>query len=89
MTTMFARHHVSDYSAWRRIYDTTTETQKRFGVVAQSVYQAASDPNDVTVTHDFGTVEEAQAFAASHELHDAMAQAGVEGAPTIWFANRA
>jgi len=89
MATMFARHHVSDYGAWRRVYDATADTQKRFGVLAQSVYQAANDPNDVTITHDFGTVEEAQAFAASNELHDALSQAGVEGAPTIWFVNRA
>ena len=89
MTTMFARHHVADYGAWRRAYDDLSDTQKRLGVVAQSVYQAADDPNDVTITHDFRSVEEAKAFASSNELHDAMVKAGVEGAPTIWFADRA
>lgn len=88
MATMFARHHVTDYDAWRRVYDDLAPTQKRMGVVAEAVYRAADDPDDVTITHEFGTLEAAQAFAASNELHDAMVSAGVQGAPTIWFTNR-
>ena len=45
--------------------------------------------NDITVTHEFGSVEAAQAFAKSDELKKAMQGAGVVSAPTIWFTNRA
>jgi hypothetical protein len=89
MATMFVRHHVADYDAWRRVYDDFAPEQKRLGVVGEAVYQAVDDPNDITVTHDFGTPEAARAFAASTELHEAMGAAGVQGAPTIWFTNRA
>ena len=53
------------------------------------MYQAADNPNDVTVTHEFASAKEAQAFVASEELKKAMQRAGVIGAPTIWIANRA
>ena len=89
MVTMFIRHRVKDYPAWRRVYDGFAATQKALGVTADAVYQAADDPNDLTVTHDFATIEAAQAFVGSDELHSVMASAGVEGQPTVWFTSRA
>jgi hypothetical protein len=88
MTTLFVRHTVSSYSAWRKHYDEFSGVQKAKGVKAQSVYQAADNPNDITVTHDFANLETAQAFAKSDELKTAMQGAGVVGAPTIWFTNK-
>jgi hypothetical protein len=32
------------------------------GLVAQAVYQAIDDPNDITALHDFATREQAEAF---------------------------
>lgn len=89
MATMFVRHEVSDYAKWRQIYDDFKPTQQRLGVTADAVYRAADNPNDVTVTHEFGTLDAAQQFAGSDDLHSAMDRAGLVGAPTIWFANRA
>jgi len=89
MTTMFARHQVNDYAQWRRVYDELDPTRQRMGVSGQSVYRAADNPNEVTITHDFGTLEAAQQFAASDELREAMGKAGVAGEPAIWFADKA
>ncbi len=87
MTTMFVRHQVQDYAAWRKVYDDFRPTRTRLGVTAAAVYRAADNPNDITVTHEFASIEAAQAFAASSELHGAMANAGVAGEPSIWFAH--
>ena len=89
MTTMFIRHQVADYAAWRRVYDDFGPTQRRLGVTAEAVYRAADNANDVTVTHDFATLEAAQAFAGSDDLGATMGQAGIVGEPTIWFAAKA
>jgi hypothetical protein len=75
-------------SRCRKAYDDFAPLQKAKGVTAQAVYQAADNPNDITVTHDFGSVEAAHAFAKSDELKKAMQGAGVVGAPTIWFTNK-
>ncbi len=89
MTTMFVRHTVADYAAWRVEYDALDATRTGMGVTGHAVWQAAGNPNDVTVTHDFATIEAAQAFAGSPDLREAMGRAGVVGAPTIWFATPA
>lgn len=88
-TRMFVRHDVTDYGAWRKAYDGFDATRSKMGVTAQAVYRSADDPNNVTVTHDFKTVESAKSFAASAELKATMAKAGVKGAPQIWFTTQA
>lgn len=87
MATLFVKHRVVDYGAWRQVYDGFRPTQTKLGVQAQAVYRGADDPNEITVTHDFATLDSARTFADSPELHAAMASAGVDGAPTIWFTN--
>jgi hypothetical protein len=88
MATLFVRHHVAAYPAWRKTYDEFAPTREALGVTADAVYQAADDPNELTVTHDFATLSTAKAFVASPELHDAMDNSGVVGQPTIWITNR-
>ncbi len=91
MVTLFVRHQVSDYAKWRAVYDDFAPVQKRLGVIAEAVYQADGVPNDVTVTHEFGSAAEAktaEAFTESTEMREAMGKAGVVGAPTIWITNK-
>jgi ABC-type sugar transport system substrate-binding protein len=85
---MFVHHQVADYSAWRKTYDSFAPTQKKLGVIYQAVYQSTDDPNDVTVIHDFHSLEKAKAFASSPELKAAMEKSGVKGAPQIWYTTK-
>jgi Zn-dependent oligopeptidase len=89
MATLFVRHTVAEDAAWRRIFDDFAPTQDAMGVTDKAVYQSANNANDVTVTHEFATLEAAKAFAGSPELKSAMYDAGVTSAPTIWFTTRA
>jgi quinol monooxygenase YgiN len=85
---MFVRHEVTDYATWRKSYDAFHATQQKLGVVSEAVYRSTDNPNDVTVTHEFHSVEKAKAFAASPELKAAMEKSGVKGAPQIWYTTR-
>lgn len=89
MTTLFVRHQVKDFTTWRQAYRDAAPLQKRAGVLAESVYQAEDDPNDVTVMHEFTSLAEAKALVGSAELRETMDKAGVIGTPTIWFAHKA
>jgi hypothetical protein len=89
MARLMVRHSVSDYSAWRKVYDDFDDTRGQMGVTAQAVFRSVDDPADLTVTHDFATTEQAKAFASSAELRAAMQQAGVVGKPEIWFVDEA
>jgi hypothetical protein len=79
---MYVRHDVTDYAAWRKIYDAFDAERRRLGVTAQAVYQSVDNPNDVTVWHDFKTSEAAKAFASSPNLKNAMQNAGVNAIST-------
>ncbi len=88
MATLFVRHPVTDYAKWRKAYDDFYAERQTMGVTSHGVYQLDGNPNDVTVYHEFGSVEAAKAFAANPRLKEVMAAAGVQGAPTVWITNR-
>jgi antibiotic biosynthesis monooxygenase (ABM) superfamily enzyme len=89
MATMFVRHKVKDFKAWKKTYDEFDTTRRGLGVTGDGVYQAEGNPNDVTVYHEFATLDAAKAFASSSELKNTMEKAGVVGAPDIWFTKKA
>ena len=78
MATTFVRHHVADYDAWRKVYDSVADLQRAGGVVEEAVYRGAEDANDVLVLHRFGSADQARAFFENAELRAAMEQAGVD-----------
>ena len=85
MARMFIRHKVNDYAKWRKVYDDFEATRTEMGEIGDSVFQLAGDPNDVTVIHDFDSVDKAKALLESSELREAMRKAGVEGQPDVWI----
>ena len=87
MIRMFVRHNVTDYAKWRAVYDGFDQERSGMGVRSPAVYQAADNANDVTVTHDFDDLPTAQAFASSSRLKEIMGEAGVAGAPQVWFTS--
>ncbi len=89
MAKLIVRHNVADYDSWRSGYDANNAVRDNGGVTADYVYRSADDGNDLTVIHDFDSVEAAKAFAGSAELKEAMMALGVVGAPQIWFVEEA
>jgi hypothetical protein len=85
MVRLFVRHKVHDYATWRKGYDAFDPTRVKLGAHGHAVYREVDDANDITVWHDFNSLEAAKAFANSAELKAAMSGAGVIGAPTVWF----
>ncbi len=84
--TMIVRHRVADYAAWRSVYDSVEDLRQRHGSFGAEVLVDPGDKQDVFVLQRFPTLEQAEAFAGSAELREAMARAGVAGPPRIEFA---
>jgi quinol monooxygenase YgiN len=84
--TLIVRHRVNDHSAWRSVYDTVEGLRLKHGCTEAEVLVSPSDKEDVLVLHRFPSVEQAEAFAGSDELREAMGRAGVAGAPRIEIA---
>jgi len=85
MATSVVLHRVSDYAAWRQVYDSIADVQKAGGVTAESVHRMAGDPDNVLVIHHFATIEAARGFFANPELGEVLRRAGVAGQPRIEF----
>jgi quinol monooxygenase YgiN len=81
--TLVIRHHVRDYAAWRKVYDEVEPLRAQYGCIAQRVMRLPDDGNELFVTHDFSSAEQAGSFAHDPALREAMDRAGVEGAPRI------
>ena len=88
MATLIVRHEVDDFGTWKRAYDEFDAERRGMGVTGHAVYRSEGHPNDVTVLHDFDTLEDARAFAMSPRLVEVMRAAGVRGEPEIWFGSR-
>jgi quinol monooxygenase YgiN len=84
--TMFIRHRVADYAAWRSVYDSVEDLRQQYGCFNAEVLIDPHDKQDLYVLHRFPSLDQAEAFAGSGELHEAMDRAGVTGPPRIEFA---
>jgi hypothetical protein len=81
--TLAVRHSVNDYATWRPVYDELESLRGQHGCTVATVLVSPEDGNDIFITHDFPTVEQANAFAHDPALLDGMGRAGVVGAPRI------
>jgi len=81
--TLLVHHQVEDYGTWRAVYDTVDDLRQQYGCLDAEVLVEPSDKNDVFVIHRFPSLEQAQGFAGSAELKEAMGRAGVAGPPRI------
>ena len=81
--TLVVRHPVTDYAAWREVYDSLDPLRAQHGCTGALVMVAPGDRNDVFVTHDFPSVDAAESFAHDPALAEGMQRAGVAGPPRI------
>lgn len=80
MTTLAVRHTVQDYDTWKGAFDSHEPVRRSHGATGHRVLR---DGRDVLVLIDFESDEQAGAFTADPSLKQAMASAGVTGAPDI------
>lgn len=86
MASMFIRHRITDYEKWKPAFDANQPARVAHGATGHSVHRDADDPNTIIAAFRVNDIAEAKAFAESDDLRQAMQDAGVEGPPTIWFA---
>jgi len=81
--TLLVRHPVTDYAAWRAVYDELEPLRVEHGCTGKQVLASPENANDLLVTHEFPSVEQASAFAHDPALKSGMDRAGVAGPPRI------
>jgi hypothetical protein len=80
MTTLAVRHTVEDFTTWKTGFDEHDAARRSHGSTG---YRVLQDGNSVLALIEFPDAASAQAFQTDPKLGDAMARAGVIGAPDI------
>jgi hypothetical protein len=86
MATIFLRHPIANYEAWRPHYDGDRPRREAVGLTEIGVYRNTMDPNEVLVMWSAPDVAGFNEMAASKGLQAKMQEAGVTGPPEIWIA---
>jgi quinol monooxygenase YgiN len=81
--TAVVTHRVADYDAWKAAFDQHAEARRSAGVIAHHINRDTDDPNLVSIYLAGADRSKLEAFFGSDDLKSTMANAGVEGAPTI------
>ena len=79
--TVFLRHKVADYAAWRSVYDADAPRRTEAGLQEMGVYRDANDENTILIVWGAQDVNAFKAMMESPELADKMKEAGVTSAP--------
>jgi len=85
MGMLIIRHKVKDYDKWRPMFDEHSLMQKAAGLSNPRVFRSADDKSEIVVVFDTKDTKRAKDFAASPDLRETMAKAGVMDDPTIFF----
>lgn len=82
MTVQFS---VSDYAAWRPVFDAAEPMRVAANVKNPRIYRSADKPNDILVIFDVGSKQAGRTWINSPNLRDALARGGVIGDPIVGF----
>lgn len=63
MTVLLVEYHVLDYAGWKAVFDQDPMGRRPHGVSGHRIYRDADDPNHLMLSLEFGSVEQARAFA--------------------------
>ena len=81
MIVAAVQHSVSDYDAWKAVFDTYPPTAG--GALFARVNRSVDDPNVIAVVAGFPSLEAAQGFLNDPDLKGKMEESGVVGEPRI------
>lgn len=89
MATLLIHHKVADFAVWKKAFDAHEPVRLSAGLSNARLYKSADDEKEVFVVLDCSDVGRAKTFAASAELKEAMANAGVVATPHVHFLTAA
>ncbi len=85
MPYILVRHRVTDYDAWKPVFDEHGAVREASGSAGGYLFRSSHDPNEVVILLEWDDLEEAEQFAQSEDLRQAMQRAGVADRPDVYF----
>jgi hypothetical protein len=86
MFRVFVKVRLRDFEAFRTFFDREggADERRAWGIERTQIHRTLSEPNEVTICHEFDNVEDAKAYKRRSRLVDVMVEAGATQAPEIW-----
>jgi heme-degrading monooxygenase HmoA len=84
MPALLIRQKVTDYAAWRPLFDEQHDTRRAHGCQRSRLFRSSSDPNEVLILLEWDNLERARLFAQSDDLREEMTGAAVLDDPDLW-----
>jgi hypothetical protein len=78
-------HDVTNYAAWKPVFDEHDATRKRAGIIGYAVSKRADKPDTIVIYLQADSLDQLKAFFASADLAATERRAGVVGAPQVTF----
>jgi len=85
MIYVLVHHEVTDYPAWKSVFDGSLDWRTRNGERSCRIFRGCENPNDLTLLFEWENIEKARAFISSDELKNRMAKAGVKTPPQVQY----
>lgn len=83
---LMVTHRVKDFDAWVKVYDAEGVAKRmEEGLIDRGMARSVDDPNMVTLVFAISDMDKAKASINSEEKKKLMTEAGVEGAPQMFY----
>lgn len=89
MPALLIRHRVTDYAAWKRVFDEQGSTRWSNGCRGGHVFHNADDPGELLIVLEWDDLRRARFYSQSDELHESIKRAGVADDPDLWILEHA
>lgn len=85
MPALLIRHKVSDYDAWKQVFDEQGFARNANGCRGAQIFRNAENPSETMVLLAWDTLVRARLYAQSDDLHESIDRAGVVDRPDFWL----
>jgi heme-degrading monooxygenase HmoA len=89
MAHLLVHHKVEDYNKFKPVFDAHTSLRSASGSLGGKIFRSANNPNELFVLLEWDSLANAEMFAQSDSIKEAMKNAGVVGMPAIYFVEEA
>ena len=89
MAHFLVHHKVEDYKTWKSAFDGYSTLRSEAGSLGGKIFRSTNNPNELFVLLEWDSLANAQKFAQSDNIKEAMKNAGVVGMPAIYFVEEA
>ncbi len=85
MPALLIQHRVSDYAAWRQVFDEQAHARTANGCQQVQIFRNAADPHETVIFLTWDTLVRARLSAQSDDWLDSIDRGGVIDRPDICF----